>query len=336
MCAKGRTPLDETLRWVADAVEAEIEAMQPLRNDHAPWKVQFHGRDSDAVLRITQPGWRNADPIRTNAAALLVAERNGVAAPRLLAVDWDGELAGTPATLETALTGSSASPAHVSPGRLRAFGAAIAKVHQIPLEPQAALPYLTRSKQYDHPMVRRWAALYNSSSEEARPEVIRAYVQLTGRREDGVRRTLETSQPGSALLQLADERIRALPRPQERSVFLHGDIWTGNSLWDGDTCLALIDWKDAGVGDPGIDLGLLRLNMAIEYGSSAAAYVLEGWQSTAGRVATNVAYWDAVAALNTPTALEDLSFTDGGASMTAETTTERRDAFLRDALSALP
>ena len=30
-------------------------------------------------------------------------------------------------------------------------------------------------------------------------------------------------------------------------------------------------------------------------------YVLEGWQRTSGKRADDIAYWDAVAALNTPT-----------------------------------
>ena len=78
-------------------------------------------------------------------------------------------------------------------------------------------------------------------------------------------------------------------------------------LWDGDVCLALIDWKTAGVGDPGVDFGELRKQMAITYGLRASG---------------GSAYWDVVAALNTPTELWP------GA-------TERRDEFLRDALRRL-
>lgn len=269
MCAQGKELLEATVRWAGEAIGAEIEAMQPLRDGHSPWRLQVRGGD-DVVLRVTQPGWRNADPVRTNAAALRVAERNGLAAPRLLAVDWDGELAGTPATVETFLPGSSAPPSRASPSRLRAFGAAIARVHTVPLEPRTWLPYLTRSKQYDYPMMRRWAALYRSSPDSEKSDVVRRLGQFTGMSQETALRTIDAF-PGSALLQLADERVRATPRPEEQSVFLHGDVWAGNALWDGDTCLGLIDWKDAGVGDPGIDLGLLRLNMTLQYGSNAAS-----------------------------------------------------------------
>lgn len=96
-------------------------------------------------------------------------------------------------------------------------------------------------------------------------------------------------------------------------------------LWEGDLCVALIDWKTAGVGDPGVDLGSLRMQMALQYGQDAPAHVLEGWQRQAGRAAIEVPYWDAVAALNTPTGMDGWP---GSA--------ERRDAFLRTALDQLP
>jgi hypothetical protein len=78
----------------------------------------------------------------------------------------------------------------------------------------------------------------------------------------------------------------------------------------------LIDWKTAGVGNPGVDLGELRKQVAISYGEKVPVYVLEGWERASGVRAENVPYWDATAALNTPTESE---------SPTAE---RRRDAFL--------
>ncbi len=50
----------------------------------------------------------------------------------------------------------------------------------------------------------------------------------------------------------------------------------GTLLWTDDTCITLIDWKTAGVGDPGVDLGGLRLQMALQYGPDAPAHVLHG------------------------------------------------------------
>lgn len=75
----------------------------------------------------------------------------------------------------------------------------------------------------------------------------------------------------------ADRSLRNLPRPSDECVFVHGDVWAGNLMFDGETCLGLIDWKSAGAGHPGVDLGSLRLNMAVQYGQASANHVLEGW-----------------------------------------------------------
>jgi hypothetical protein len=104
---------------------------------------------------------------------------------------------------------------------------------------------------------------------------------------------------------------------------------------DGDTFLALIDWKDAGAGNPGVDVGGFRFQMALTYGVDPGP-VLEGWEREAGVRATDVAYWDAVAALNTPTVLDGWpGYDDQGRPLDTAAVTKRRDAFLRAALDRL-
>jgi hypothetical protein len=67
--------------------------------------------------------------------------------------------------------------------------------------------------------------------------------------------------------------------------------------------------------------------------------VLGGWQRHAGRAAIAVPYWDAVAALNTPTVIDGEwlpGFAGDGSPLDAAAVTERRDAFLRSALDLVP
>ena len=55
--------------------------------------------------------------------------------------------------------------------------------------------------------------------------------------------------------------------------------------------------------------------------------MLEGWQRQAGRAAVAVPYWDAVAALNTPTVMHGWpGFADDGSPLDAAAVTERLDA----------
>jgi aminoglycoside phosphotransferase (APT) family kinase protein len=79
---------------------------------------------------------------------------------------------------------------------------------------------------------------------------------------------------------------------------VHGDLWCGNTLWDGSRLTAVLDWDCAGVGPPGIDLGSLRCDAAWCHGIEAAEHVLDGWEAETGRTASDVPYWDAVAALS--------------------------------------
>lgn len=185
-------------------------------------------------------------------------------------------------------------------------------------------------------MERRWANLYRASLPEERLAVVRALAELTGWPEEQAERTMRET-TSSALLQLAEDRIRAVDRPSASRALVHGDVHAGNMLWDGDTCIALIDWKSAGVGDPGVDLGNLRLHLAVQYGLDAARQVLQGWQSESGHSANNLAYWDVVAALNTPAVLwpEAPAFDNRGNRLDPPGATRRRDQFLHEALDQL-
>ena len=136
------------------------------------------------------------------------------------------------------------------------------------------------------------------------------------------------------LLKRADELITAHGLPAEPTVFLHGDVWPGNIIWTEGGTPVLIDWKTAGVGAPGVDLGELRKQVAIIFGQEAPDLVLEGWERAARTTAEHVAYWDAVAALNTPTKSDDGYQTGGWApQLDGAAATERRDAFLEAAIT---
>jgi aminoglycoside phosphotransferase (APT) family kinase protein len=123
--------------------------------------------------------------------------------------------------------------------------------------------------------------------------------------------------PTTELLRRADARVHAIPVPTRSTVFIPRDVWPA------DTVRALIDWKTAGVGNPGVDLGELGKQVAIAYGEEAPKYVLDGWERAAGTPALDVPLWDATAALNTPT--ESNGPCDAA----------RRDEFLSEAVAQL-
>jgi aminoglycoside phosphotransferase (APT) family kinase protein len=268
-----------------------VSAVRSLHGGESPWWIDLTAPDGSAfsvVLRF--PSSRiSPDQIATNAAALAVAEEHRLPAPRMLAADLDGRSAGTAASLETVVPGTSTWPDAPSTELLRAAGAAIAQVHTVILDPQPRLPFRPRPIAVDDFARDRRAGLM----------------------------------PTTALLQRADERVQAIKAPDVPLVFVHGDVWPGNTVVAGGGVRALIDWKTAGVGHPGVDLGELRKQVAIRYDDDAPKYVVEGWERAASARADDIAYWDAVAALNTPTA----SYSPSAA--------RRRDDFLRAAIARL-
>jgi aminoglycoside phosphotransferase (APT) family kinase protein len=64
------------------------------------------------------------------------------------------------------------------------------------------------------------------------------------------------------------QRMRP-PDQVNRSVLLHGDFWPGNILWKDDRLVAVIDWEDASIGDPLLDLSVSRLELLWAFGVEA-------------------------------------------------------------------
>nr|WP_167217841.1 aminoglycoside phosphotransferase family protein [Kribbella shirazensis] len=261
-----------------------------MHADQGPWRLVVAHRPDQYVLRAPTPRV-DASMIATGATALQVAEQHGLPAPRLVAADLAGEQAGVPASLETLVPGTTTWSVG-TPASLQAAGAALARLHGVCMRPQEHLPF--------------------------RPRPIAVDDFATDRRTGRM--------PTTPLLQEADQVVIAHGLPTEEPVYLHGDVWPGNLVWNNGGVAALIDWKTAGVGASGVDLSELRKQVAITFGPDAPAHVLSGWQQATGRRAEHVAYWDAVAALNTPTTLTDWGTTNA---------TARRNAFLTQALEHL-
>ncbi|WP_163513259.1 aminoglycoside phosphotransferase family protein [Fodinicola acaciae] len=298
---------ERVLRWVSAAVGggAGVAAVTGLRQGANPWLLRFEpgGRVEAAVLRLGDA----SDPVycqafATEVAALRVAGNHPLPAARLIAADLDGSATGVLAVLSTVLPGHSRIPLVASTERLQDLGATAAALQAVPLAPRAALPLRTRS--------------------------IATVDFAAQRREKGT----------TALLTAAEERLEQLPVPGGPTVFVHGDLWFGNTLWSGDRCTGVVDWDCAGAGSPGIDLSAARFDAALMFGLPAAEQVLEGWQRAAGRPAERVAYWDVVVALGT---LADMAFCvpalhdQGRSDLDAGILGQRRDAFLSTALSRL-
>jgi aminoglycoside phosphotransferase (APT) family kinase protein len=272
-----------------------------MRQGGSPWRIELEDGEA-AVLKDVPAGAR--DGLRTEVAALEVAAAHGLPVPRVLAADLDGTVAeGRLAVLTSVVQGTSAVTGPPARSRFRVLGALAAAIAAVPVPPSSSvLPERERSiPGVDFAALRRAA-------------------------------------PARPLLVAAEETIADARPPERAPVFVHGDLWQGNTLWDGDTLTGVVDWDCAGRGPAGIDLGSLRCDAWMTAGREAAAAVLAGYEEVAGRHADDVAYWDVVAALCTPPTID--WFTDairdqGRTDLDQPTLLARRDAFLRSALHRL-
>jgi aminoglycoside phosphotransferase (APT) family kinase protein len=285
----------------AAAPGEEVVGVRGLREGGAPWLVCLAG-GSSFVLRTGGTGASSA--LATEVAALQLAAGSGVPVPRLIAADLDGVVTpGILAVVSSVVPGSSRVSGPPSPARFLALGAAAAAIHRVPAPPpSAALPVRTRPiGNVDFAALRRAA-------------------------------------PPHPLLNAAVLRLDRMPAPQTAPVFVHGDLWQGNTLWEEDRLTGVVDWDMAGIGPLGVDLGSLRCDAAMTVGPDAAEAVLAGYEEAAGFSVPGVAYWDVVAALCTPPTIDwfvDAMHDQGRLDLDRATLLSRRDAFLAAALDRL-
>jgi aminoglycoside phosphotransferase (APT) family kinase protein len=85
--------------------------------------------------------------------------------------------------------------------------------------------------------------------------------------------------------------------PRNQSVLLHGDYWRGNLLWVDDQIVGIIDWEDAFIGDPIIDLARSRLELFWTYGVLPCERFTTHYLSRNDIDTESLAWWDLAMAL---------------------------------------
>ncbi len=85
---------------------------------------------------------------------------------------------------------------------------------------------------------------------------------------------------GEMVWHLVNEHwTRRIPLP---ACFQHTDYWSGNILWQGDEISAVVDWEEAGYGDPAGDVAYCRMEYFLEGLPDAAETFLRVYQAEAG------------------------------------------------------
>lgn len=71
--------------------------------------------------------------------------------------------------------------------------------------------------------------------------------------------------------------------------------WAGNLLWKDDQISAVLDWEEAGYGEPCIDVAYSLMDMALTDQPDAAETFLSTYESLVGGNVAHIAFWDLAA-----------------------------------------
>lgn len=79
---------------------------------------------------------------------------------------------------------------------------------------------------------------------------------------------------------------------------LHGDFWPGNTLWNDNKLVGVIDWEDALIGDPLADLANARLELLMHFGPEVNDNFTNYYKELMPNLDySNLSYWDLYSAL---------------------------------------
>jgi aminoglycoside phosphotransferase (APT) family kinase protein len=232
--------------------------------NHALEVVDAHGDRQRLVLRRwARPGWELDDPDYTadrEARVLQFLGTTAVPAPHVVAADTSGRRCDVPALLLTRLDGHPPRRADAQrDGFCRQLAETLALVHEI------------RGAKHVVPAYRLYF-----DREHAAPA---AWM------------------PATAVWRRATAAVRE-PPPTSAVTLIHRDYHPLNTLWSRGRLTGLVDWTQACVGPPSLDLGHMRWNLVADHGQDIADRFLACYRACTGRALEEQPYWDLVSLLD--------------------------------------
>lgn len=88
-------------------------------------------------------------------------------------------------------------------------------------------------------------------------------------------------------------------------VLRHGDYWPGNILWRDGEIAAIIDWEEAKIGEPLMDLAICRLDILWILGPDAMQTMTDLYQAEMNLDLSDLPFWDLCASLRPVSNLQE-------------------------------
>jgi aminoglycoside phosphotransferase (APT) family kinase protein len=263
-----RRPPPAALRWAAAPFGpgARVVAVRPLPSawlaNHAVDVTDAAGATHQLVLRRwARPGWDDEDPDFTaarEAAILELLAPTPVPAPSLVAADPDATACDVPALLLSRLPGDPPD-LHANPATLvEDLAAALPPIHAVPVPEAQPVPAYHRFYEPATLVPPTWS-----------------------------------TRPGLWERAFA---VAAAPPPDSRACFIHRDYHPGNTLWTGGRLTGVVDWIGGSWGPPSVDLGHMRVNLAVDLGLTVADQFLAAHRALTGF--DHHPWWDVASAVD--------------------------------------
>lgn len=239
--------------------------------------------------------------------ALRLARSFRVPAPEPYHLSQPGEVFATPCVVMEHIAGThDFSPLDLA-GYIRQMAAQLARIHEVDGS-GADLAFLPSLSDYVTERLREPPEVLDESKSEGR---------------------------------IRDALAPAWPLPvRNPPALLHGDFWPGNVIWNEGSVAAIIDWEDAGRGDPLFDLANARLEVLWAFGIEAMEAFTRSYASMTRADLTDLQYWDLAAVLVSHSNVEELA--EGWdappfcrSDVTAEKFREARQGFIERALASV-
>ncbi|HUG05861.1 MAG TPA: aminoglycoside phosphotransferase family protein [Candidatus Limnocylindria bacterium] len=258
----------ERLRARIDPSATRIGA-RPLVGglDTATYRVTL-GRGpatSDVVVRIYREYEHDAaEAVRREYAALTAVSAATVLAPKPILADASGEVIGDPLIVMSFFPGAPLPPSTDADEWVQQMADGLVAVHATPLD---QLPAHFRRGETPAERVARIVGSPPKTTDALWDEV-------------------------AAVLPRAGDSVTA-----NASTLIHGDYWFGNTIWLDGRLTGIIDWDDARIADPALDVSIARNDIVVFSGPPMANLFLAQYERARGPLA-GLVFWDLVACLS--------------------------------------
>jgi aminoglycoside phosphotransferase (APT) family kinase protein len=244
------------VRRIGGGLDSEVYAVT-LRGPAGSRRVVFRRQDPAGHLRESE---------HTRAEVLTYghARDAGIPVPTILFADPEGEHFGSP-TLVLSFAGSADVSPRTLSRRVPQLAAALARIHTVIEEAGISLSYLKPRTEPRDAISAIAAVIRERPADPFAHRVIAAIKHTSG-------------------------RVEPLP-----PTLLHGDYHPGNVVWKRGTLAAVIDWSQAGTGDPRIDVSQCRADLALTSGLAAADAFLAAYEQARGVTLPDMWRFDLIA-----------------------------------------